>query len=98
MPIDPSRAGKMQEYRPTKFLALKNLATYLPRTMDERSRYRGVTASPELQAQVTEVVRTLGDAEASRRLGISRVALLRLLAGMPVRAGTLALAREGLSR
>ena len=47
---------------------------------------------PALRATVA----TLGTLPAAARLGVNRESLLRLLAGLPVRAGTLALIRQNL--
>jgi hypothetical protein len=54
------------------------------------------------QSQIVELVAAevarLGGTRASKALRISRETLARVLAGLPVRPGTLALLREELSR
>lgn len=62
----------------------------------ETNRTPGPTAPLELRNQVTALVREAGEAATVRHLGISRLALARVVAGLPVRAGTIALVREAL--
>jgi hypothetical protein len=50
----------------------------------------------KLQAAVRALVNTYKIAEAARRLGVSRESVTRIVAGMTVRAGTLALVRSKL--
>ncbi len=66
-------------------------------TMDSSTkRAPGPTAPPEIREQVRALVEQ-GEAAAVKRLGISRIALARLVAGLPVRYGTIAAARAGLA-
>jgi hypothetical protein len=55
-----------------------------------------VTASDEIVSRVALQARRLGDSRAARELGVGREALARVIAGLPVRAGTLAMIRERL--
>lgn len=49
-----------------------------------------------LQAQVQRLLRTFGVPDTARRLGLHRETVLAVAAGVPVRAGSLALVRERL--
>jgi hypothetical protein len=53
-------------------------------------------ANPVLVQLVTAEVARIGATRASKTLGIGVEAILRIVAGLPVRAGTLALLRERL--
>ena len=64
--------------------------------MGDGATQRGVTAPAELREAATRLVMRHGEVAASRELQISRSALLRLIAGLPVRRGTLALAEQQL--
>lgn len=57
---------------------------------------RDEIAPEELAAQVREMTLKLGAAAATRRLGIGRGALTRLVARLPITTGTLAIVRERL--
>jgi hypothetical protein len=58
----------------------------------------GVPAPEDLRGLVRALVERVGEPLAVERLGLSRIALARLLAGLPIRRGTIALAREGLAK
>jgi hypothetical protein len=57
--------------------------------------FDGLTAAEERQLRV--IARTMGERAACRELGIPRATFARLLAGLPVRRGTVALLRSRLN-
>ena len=57
-----------------------------------------VRVPPEVVRQVSALVRRAGPNPAARRLGMSRHVVLAVMAGLPVRAGSLALLHERLPR
>jgi ABC-type thiamin/hydroxymethylpyrimidine transport system permease subunit len=50
-----------------------------------------------MRAAVSALAHALGERAAMNRLALGRLTLARLIAGLPVRAGTLALVRERLA-
>ena len=60
--------------------------------MDTDNRNQALDA--ELQQLVTRTAQRVGTKRTAAALGISREALLGVISGLPVRAGTLALIRE----
>jgi hypothetical protein len=58
---------------------------------------RGAAAPEQLRAAAGALVIAVGEAAASQRLGICRQSLLRLIAGLPIRPGTIALAEQRLA-
>ena len=56
-----------------------------------------VVASSELRQEVSKLVRELGLPAASRKLKVCRQTLSTVMAGLPVRRGTLSALREALS-
>lgn len=59
---------------------------------------QGVEADEGLAAKAMALVRTHGEAKAREMLGVDRLLLPRVIARLPVRAGTLALVRESLAK
>jgi hypothetical protein len=57
----------------------------------------GVPVPPEIRDAVRTLVESIGERAVVERLAVSRMALLRIIAGMPVRRGTIALCRIGLA-
>jgi hypothetical protein len=55
-------------------------------------------AAESLRRRVELVLDVAGTPGAVKQLGVSREALARLVAGLPVRAGTIALVEKGLRR
>ena len=53
--------------------------------------------NPSLRARVERLARDRGVPTAARELGLSRTAVLGVIAGLPVRSGTLAQIRERLT-
>jgi hypothetical protein len=60
-------------------------------------RRRGSAPPAEIRESCRELVERCGGSRAAKRLGISRDALMALAGGLPVQAGTIALARERLA-
>lgn len=58
---------------------------------------QGVVPPEDLRAQIGAIVQRLGERAAMTKLGYSRIVFARLLAGLPVRAGTIVLLRERLA-
>lgn len=58
----------------------------------------GMPVPEELQLYVKELVARVGEANASKQLEVSRPTIPRLVAGLPVRAGTLALVKISLEK
>jgi hypothetical protein len=58
------------------------------------ARTPGPTAPPELREQVRALIESIGDGAVAKRSGVSRPALARVVAGLPVRNGTIVLARN----
>jgi hypothetical protein len=56
----------------------------------------GTPPPAEVAQAVRQLVDTVGEREAMRRLGLSRTALVRVIAGLGVRRGTIALCQIGL--
>jgi hypothetical protein len=56
-----------------------------------------VLPGPEVIQRVAAEVGRVGTARASKVLGLGRESVARIVAGLPVRAGTLALLRERLA-
>lgn len=54
-------------------------------------------ASPQIREAVLRLVETIGEPGTVLKLAISRQTVARVLAGRPVRSGTLAAVREGLA-
>lgn len=52
---------------------------------------QGVAAPRRMRNKIASLLRSLGEAATAKRLGISRQTLVRVVGGMPVRNGTLAL-------
>lgn len=55
-------------------------------------------APESLRKRVDLLLNVAGTPEAVKKLGVSREALARLAAGLPVRAGTIALVEKALKR
>lgn len=62
----------------------------------EIRRRRGVLPPAEIRESCRELVERCGGHRAARKLGMSRDAVMALAGGLPVNAGTVALARERL--
>jgi hypothetical protein len=62
--------------------------------MDRKPRSLGVRPPTNLQHAAIRLEQELGSTRAARELGISRETLARIVAGLAVREGTLALLRE----
>lgn len=62
--------------------------------MKRKPAIRGVPANGEMRDRVRSIVAQLGDKRAAREIGIGRATLSRVLAELPVSAGTFALMRE----
>jgi hypothetical protein len=58
---------------------------------------QGEAAPQEMRDALAAMIRDQGETTVVRRFGIGRQTLARLVGGLPVRAGTLALMRAGLS-
>ena len=54
----------------------------------------GVVCPPELMRAVRDSVRTVGENETMKRFSLTRTTIARVLGGLPVRRGTIALIRE----
>ena len=65
--------------------------------MDKHNTPTGRPVAPETQRALRDIVNTIGERDAAKRLNISRNALCRALAGLGVRAGTAALIAIGLT-
>jgi len=57
-----------------------------------------VSASEKLRSRVERVVKDIGLAEASKRFNVGESAILRILSGLTVRNGTIALVEKGLEK
>lgn len=57
-----------------------------------------VTASAEIQRIVKGMIERDGAVQTAEGLGISRETLMRIAAGVPVRAGTIALVKQALGK
>jgi hypothetical protein len=54
-------------------------------------------ADETVRTEIMKALQTHGTSAVSKRLGMSPEACLRVAAGLPVRPGTLALARQGIA-
>lgn len=58
---------------------------------------QGVEVPADVQRGVSDLLRAVGEARAIEVTGVSRASLARLVAGLTVRKGTIALVRAGLA-
>lgn len=65
---------------------------------DVRQRRRGIRAPAEMRERVTALVREVGPRPAARRLGVSRDAVIGIVADLDVMPGTIALVERALAR
>lgn len=89
-------SGPLPLVGPTRTEALRRLAEASP-----APKPRGAQGEPAPQA-LSDRLRAMFEAEGEtiivRRLGIDRGTLVRVIAGLPVRRGTIALVQEALTK